>query len=77
MNRAARIADKATCGQVWCSASAWESVAAAAEADGPDLDAFPVGRHALKGVPEPVDLMQCLLRRHEQELVDTMDVRLT
>ncbi len=61
MNRAARIADKATCGQVWCTRSAWDAITFEAAKQAVDLavEAVVVGTFALKGVPDSVEVMQC------------------
>ncbi len=74
MNRAARIADKATCGQVWCSASAWEAVASDASfPSNPWLDALSVGAFNLKGVAHSVDLMQCVRAGKPEALDDPVE----
>ncbi len=68
MNRAARVVDKAPSGHVWCSRAAWDVFCASpskvAEDDDEEtavVDARPLGMYSLKGVPEQVHLMQCVL----------------
>ncbi|KAJ9533873.1 hypothetical protein QJQ45_026962 [Haematococcus lacustris] len=60
MNRAARIADKAHSGSVWCSRAAWEGCSQAC----PELmtqlgvKGHSLGQFSLKGVPEPAHLVR-------------------
>ncbi|KAJ9532991.1 hypothetical protein QJQ45_018077 [Haematococcus lacustris] len=60
MNRAARIADKAHSGSVWCSQAAWEGCSQAC----PELmtqlgvKGHSLGQFSLKGVLEPMHLMR-------------------
>ncbi len=63
MNRAARIAAKAQAGQVWASKAAWEQASEERDEarDREELDARPLGAMALKGVPEPVEVVQCVM----------------
>ncbi len=60
LNRAARVAAKAQAGQVWASKVAWE-LAHETDVEGL-LEPRPLGPVALKGVAEPVELVQCKLR---------------
>ncbi|KAG2485781.1 hypothetical protein HYH03_015493 [Edaphochlamys debaryana] len=68
MNRAARIAGKAAGGQVVCSGPVWscvESEIAAARAMLPrsrDVVGMSLGKASLKGIANPVELVQCLRR---------------
>ncbi len=70
MNRAARVGDRAGSGQVWCTEHAW-SVAATEAPAGPaaacpaPLRAHALGTMKLKGVAEPVPLMQVTMPAHE------------
>ncbi len=59
VNRAARVAAKAQAGQVWASKVAWD-LAHEKDVEGL-LEPRPLGPVALKGVAEPVELVQCKL----------------
>jgi len=64
MNRAARIAERAFSGQCWCSAGVWECSLSDERFEQPDcnLQFRELGQHLLKGVQEPMQLVQCSLR---------------
>ncbi len=63
MNRAARIAAKAQAGQVWASKAAWDLAQEERdESSSEQVDARTLGAMTLKGVPEPVELVQVLMR---------------
>ncbi|KAG2483423.1 hypothetical protein HYH03_017679 [Edaphochlamys debaryana] len=65
MNRAARIAGRAAAGQVLCSSIVWRTCQHELEGvhvPGRPLVGMSVGRAALRGIPHPVELVQCLRR---------------
>ncbi len=65
MNRAARIADKAGSGHVWCSQAAWDEASDAcswALQEEPAVVNHALGMFDLKGVSDPMHLVQALLR---------------
>ncbi|PNH04997.1 Cycloartenol synthase [Tetrabaena socialis] len=68
MNRAARIAGVAAPGQVLCSGTLWDMASTEVQVTGgvlggillEPMTAVSLGRMPLKGIKEPVDVMQCL-----------------
>ncbi len=64
MNRAARVMDKASSGQVWASEAAWlrASKILADVGLGDRAEAHDLGSFELKGVAEPLPLVQCVLQ---------------
>ncbi len=63
MNRAARIADKAGSGHVWCSKAAWDALDASMPPGQAPVQMQPLGAFGLKGVAEPVDLVHAVLKQ--------------
>ncbi|KAG2490415.1 hypothetical protein HYH03_011215 [Edaphochlamys debaryana] len=63
MNRAARVASRATAGQVLCSRDAWAAAEQALAQQGITADSL--GPAQLKGIPETVELMACRVMANE------------